>query len=168
MQTPNGLVLNVTEAAAYRAIAAQNFVAGNVLGWFGVSSGWQNSMGLADPDAAFVRSLASIKASNAKYLTHGRLWRPVQWITSPPLMWLHDYGYMEHDPHQGCPTAIVLAECWRAADGSFALVAANHGSTANELDIIVDMSESEESPGSGHTVRLTRSIPALTAFVLPL
>ena len=38
---------------------------------------------------------------------------------------VHDYGYMNHNPRQGCPTPVVLVECWQAEDGSFALVAAS-------------------------------------------
>ena len=37
---------NKTEAAAYRAITAQNWVYGNVLGWFGISSRYLNLFGL--------------------------------------------------------------------------------------------------------------------------
>ena len=41
-------------------------------------------------------------------------------------MALHDYSYYERNASQSCPTPVVLVECWRADDGSVALVAANH------------------------------------------
>jgi len=108
------LAFNTTEAAAFRAITAQNLVSGSVLGWFTISSDWTNSMGLIDADAAFIMRLAATKVNASKYLTFGRLWRPPRWVHPPPMMWLHDYGYMEHDPQQGCPTPMVLVECWQA------------------------------------------------------
>ena len=51
------------------------------------------------------RRLAATKLSHAKYLTHGRLWRPPG--APPTTMRLHDYSYEEHDPTQFCLTPLV-------------------------------------------------------------
>ena len=153
-------------------MAAQNLVAGNVLGWFGIATGWANSMGLGDADAVFVRTLAAVKATHAKYLTHGRLWRPVTWVVPPPIMPLHDYGYMEHNPKQACPTPLVLVACWRADDGTFALVVVNHATEPVAMEVDVDLSEAGGGGGGGggsrRIVRVTKTVPALSASVDPV
>lgn len=139
------LRFNETEAAAYRAIAAQGLASGGVMGWFVGSAGWLNGLGLAAADAGFLRSLSSAKVSAAQYLTHGRLWRSPRWLgPPPPTMKLHDYGYETKNASQFCETPLLLAECWRADDGSFAVVAVNHGTEAFTLNVTVDLAESGE------------------------
>lgn len=98
-RTPNGkspitgkVMFNETESAAHRAISAQIFVAGGVMGWYGGSVGWENVLGLADADIAYTRLLASTKVAAAKYLTFGRLWRQPEWNLPVQTMQLHDYG----------------------------------------------------------------------------
>lgn len=139
------LMFNETESAAWRAIAAQGFVAGGFLGWFEASTGdYLNHLGLALEDVSFLRRLAATKLSHAKYLTHGRLWRPPLWRTPPTTMRLHDYSYEEHDPTQFCLTPLVLAECWKADDGTVVLVAVNHATTAQTLNVSVSLHEAGE------------------------
>lgn len=165
--TAAGLTLNSTEAAAFRAIAAQNFVSGNVLGWFGTTSSWANTMGLKDSDAAFVRLLAGIRARHPKFLTFGRLWRRPKWVVPPLTMPLHDYGYMEHDPTQSCPTSFVLVECWLSGDGNYALAVANHAETPMLLDVEVDLGEPGK-PSRDSTIRVNQTIPALSARMISI
>ena len=86
------LVLNLTESAAHRAISAQTFVSGGVMGWYGGSVNWENWLGLSDDDIAYTRLLASTKVAAAKFLTFGRLWRQPEWRIAVPIMRLHDYG----------------------------------------------------------------------------
>ena len=129
---------NTTELAAHRAISAQLFVAGSVMGWYGGSVGWENWLGLPDADMNYTRLLASAKVRAQKYLTFGRLWRQPEWSTTaaaPPMMNLHDYSSTSLHWNQSCPTAEVLAECWLADDGTFAVVATNHGETQVMLDV---------------------------------
>ena len=141
---PTGkLRFNETEAAAWRAITAQGFVAGSVMGWFDAGGGWLNWLGLAVEDVGFVRLLASTRVSAAQFLVHGRLWRSPRWRAPPPTMELHDYGYIEHNASQFCLTPLVLAEVWRADNGSFALVAVNHDSVrALPINVLVDVAAS--------------------------
>ena len=163
----NGLlVLNATEAAAHRAMSAQLFVAGSVLGWFGSSVGWENSLGLSDEDTAYTRLLASTKVKQSKYLVYGRLWRQPEWAAPPEMMNLHDYGYMEHNWNQSCPTPKVLAECWLADDGTFAVVATNHAETELVLNVTVDISEAGST--TPRLVRLTKAMPPRSVAVLPV
>eukprot|EP00040_Diaphanoeca_grandis_P003167 m.24011 g.24011 ORF g.24011 m.24011 type:complete len:798 (+) comp14446_c0_seq2:56-2449(+) len=140
------LRFNDTEAAAWRAITAQNFVAGGVMGWFESASERLNMLGLETIDMDFVRLLLTTKVSNAKYLTHGRLWRSPRWLIQPPTMKLHDYGYMEKDPNQYCVTSVILAECWKANDETFALVAVNHGTTTLDLHASINLAPTGEAP----------------------
>ena len=37
-------------------------------------------------------------------------------------LWCPPFRYMEHDWNQSCATPKILAECWQADDGSFAVV----------------------------------------------
>lgn len=136
------LYFNETEAAAWRAITAQNMLAGNVMGWFGAGSNeWNQWLGLAEGDIAFIRLMASTKVSAAKYLTHGRLWRPPRWNVLPPVMKLHDYSYVTHNDSQFCLTSMLLGELWRADDGTFALVVANHALMSLQLNVTVNLAE---------------------------
>ena len=160
-------VLNATEAAAHRAISAQLFVSGGVLGWFGGSIGWENLLGLPIADVNYTRLLASTKVVASKFLVHGRLWRQPVWRTAAvPTMQLHDYGYMEHDYNQSCATAIVLAECWLADDGTFAVVATNHGDSEIVLNVTVDVS-AVGAPAAA-LVHVVEAMAPLSAKVLPL
>ena len=146
------LRFNQTEAAAWRAIAAQGFVSGGVLGWFTASADRLNWIGLGDDDVAFLRLLASTKVRAARYLTYGSLWRPPAWVgRPPPTIALHDYSYYEHNASQSCPTPVVLAECWRADDGSVALVAANHADGDHALNVSVNL-----APSGGAVPHLVR------------
>jgi hypothetical protein len=142
----NGTVsaFNATEAAAHRAISAQNFVAGGVMGWYGGSVGWQNYLGLSNADTAYTKLLATTKVDARKYLVHGRLWRQPVWrvpAAEVPTMQLHDYSVFADGWNQSCPTSLVLAECWQADDGTFAIVATNHGETDITLNVSVDLSD---------------------------
>ena len=92
------LAFNETESAAHRAISAQVFVAGGVMGWYGGSVGWENWLGLADEDIIYTRLLASTKVAAAKYLTFGRLWRQPNWRIPVKTMQLHDYGCVHIEP----------------------------------------------------------------------
>ena len=73
---------------------------------------------------------------------------------------------MEHRWNQSCPTPKLLAECWLADDGTFAVVATNHGDAPEALDVNVDVS----AVGSAvpKQVRLTRAMPARSVAVLPV
>ena len=74
---------------------------------------------------------------------HGRLWRRPAWVgRPPPTIPLHDYSYFEHNVSQTCPVSVVVAECWRADDGSVALVAANHDDSEHALNVSVDLAPS--------------------------
>jgi len=59
-------------------------------------------------------------------------------------MQLHDYS--DKDVAQACPTPQVLAECWQADDGSFAVVAVNHVAIELALNVSVDVAPRGESP----------------------
>ena len=74
---------------------------------------------------------------------------------------------MEKNPAQGCPTPTVLVECWRANDGTFALVVVNHGEDEVKLDVDVDLSDPGHE-GSGRVVRVNRTVAALTVDVVPM
>jgi hypothetical protein len=156
---PNGkLQFNYTEAANHRAISAQIFVAGGVLGWAemigeqcggspcpsGGSVNWTNFVGLSDADVAYTRLLASTKVTASKYLVHGRLWRQPQWKVPVPTTNVTDYSactsYRNSQICPSCPTAQVLAECWLADDGTFAVVATNHADVELPLSVTVDLS----------------------------
>jgi hypothetical protein len=138
------LRFNATELAAWRAISAQLLVSGSVMGWFygGVEN--ENWLGVPDEDIAFLKLLANTKLTAAKYLAHGRLWRRPRWLEPPPTMQLHDYS--DKDVAQACPTPQVLAECWQADDGSFAVVAVNHAAIELALNVSVDVAPRGESP----------------------
>ena len=150
------LRLNDTESAAFRAIAAQQLVSGGVVGWFQAASDRLNWLGLEDADVSFLRLVASVKATSAKYLTRGRLWRSPRWDAPPPTMRLHDYTDL--DPTQHCDTPLVLAELWRADDASFAVVAVNHASTPETLNVTV-------RPDGGAPQRVAVSMAPRSAVV---
>jgi hypothetical protein len=163
-KTATGLFsFNATEAAAHRAISAQLFVSGGVMGWFGGSVGWENVLALPAADVNYTRLLAATKVTASKYLVYGRLWRPLVWRTTVPTMQLHDYGYMEHNISQSCTTSLVLAECWHASDGTFAVVATNHGESPVTLNVTVDVGAA--TPSLVHVVHV---MPPLSAKVFPL
>lgn len=167
------LSFNSTEAAAHRAINAQLFVAGGVMGWYSPSAcpdsctPWLNTLGLPSTDLAYARLLASTKVNASKYLTHGRLWRQPEWGVPVETMQLHDYGYMEHRWNQSCPTPKVLAETWLANDGTFAVVATNHGESELVLNVTVDLSAAG-SLEAKHSARLVRAMPGRSVAVLPV
>ena len=166
-KTATGLsVFNATEAAAHRAISAQLFVSGGVMGWYGGSIGWENLLALPAADVNYTRLLAATKVAASKYLVHGRLWRAPVWQTAVPTMQLHDYGYMEHNSSQSCATAVVLAECWLADDGTFAVVATNHGESAITLNVTVDVSPVGVSTPS--LAYVAQEMPPLSAKLFPL
>lgn len=159
-------IFNYTEVAAHRAISAQIFVSGGVMGWYGGSTGWENLLALPMADVEFTRLLASTKVSASKYLVFGRLWRQPKWRVPVPTIALHDYGYMEHDWNQSCPTPVVLAECWLAGDGTFAVVATNHGEDEITLNVTVDVSA--VGAATPKLVPLIKVMPPRSAEVLPL
>ena len=141
-------------------------------GWYGGSVGWENWLGLPDADMNYTRLLASARVGARKFLTFGRLWRRPEWsaaAAAPPMMNLHDYGYQQHASqhwNQSCPTAEVLAECWLADDGTFAVVATNHGGARVVLDVTVDVSS---VGGAGPMlVRVTKTMAARSVAVLPV
>ena len=136
--------INSTELAAWRAISAQLLVSGSVIGWFEADEANENWLGVPDEDAAFLKLLANTRVRAAKYLAHGRLWRSPRWLVPPATMQLHDYS--DRDPAQSCPTARVLAECWQADDGSFALVAVNHAAVELPLNVSVNLAASGQAP----------------------
>jgi hypothetical protein len=127
------------------------------MGWYGGSNGWQNRLGLSDADAAYTKLLASTKVDARKYLVHGRLWRQPVWRVPEAdvqRMQLHDYSSFAHGWNQSCPTPLVLAECWQADDGTFAIVATNHGETDITLNVSVDLSDvGAAAPVFAHVVR---------------
>lgn len=166
--TGGKLVMNATEAAAHRAISAQLFVSGSVLGWFEASVNWENYLGLPAADAAFTRLLASTKATAmaSKYLTFGRLWRPPVWAIPVEMMQVHDYGYMEHQWNQSCPTPKVLAECWLADDGTLAVVATNHATTTFVLNVSVDVSPAHSAQPV--IVAVVATMPGRSVRILPV
>ena len=156
--TSGKLRLNDTESAAFRAVAAQQLVSGGVIGWFQATSDRLNWFGLEDDDVAFLRGLLYAKATSAKFLTHGQLWRAPRWDAPPPTMKLHDYSYEELDPTQYCDTPYVLAELWRADDASFAVVAVNHASTPETLNVTV-------RAGDGSPTRVTEAMAPRSVVV---
>ena len=112
-----------------------------------------------------MRDLASARVSAAAYLVHGRLWRPPRWLVSRPTMRLHDY--LASDPAQYCPTPLLLAEVWRADDGSFALVAANHGLNELLLSVRVDLGGSGQ-PEQPVFINGTVGARSVAVHVLPV
>jgi len=178
------LQFNRTEAAAHRAISAQIFVAGGVMGWYewmgavcgssscpgGGSAHWENFIGLPDADVAYTRLLASTKVTASKYLVHGRLWRQPEWDVPVPTIQVSDYSACTTNNGvstcPSCPTAQVLAECWLADDGTFAVVATNHGDVELMLNVTVDLSA--VGAARPRLVRVAKVMPALSAEVLEL
>ena len=61
-------------------------------------------------------------------------------------MRLHDYSYEERPTV--CLTPLVLAECWKADDGTVVLVAVNHATTAQTLNVSVSLHEAGEGSRS--------------------
>ena len=73
---------------------------------------------------------------------------------------------MEHNWNQSCPTPKVLAECWLADDGTFAVVATNHAETELVLNVTVDISEAGSA--TPRLVRLAKAMPPRSVAVLPV
>jgi hypothetical protein len=136
------------------------------MGWYGGAVNWENWIGLPSEDMAYTRLLASTKVTSAKYLTFGRLWRQPEWASKPETMDLHDYGYMEHNASQSCPTSQVLAELWRADDGSFALITTNHAEVDLVLNVTVDVSEAGASDPV--FVSVVKAMASRSVAVLPV
>jgi hypothetical protein len=136
------------------------------MGWYQASATWENWIGLPQDDFLYTRQLASAKVDASKYLTYGRLWRQPEWEIPTEMMQLHDYGYMEHDWKQTCPTPKVLAECWLAHDGTFAVVATNHGDSELMLNVSVDVSAT--GAAAPVLVQLVKAMPSRSIEVLPV
>eukprot|EP01048_Picozoa_sp_COSAG05_P028391 COSAG05_NODE_8781_length_672_cov_1.045375_1_plen_70_part_00 len=64
------------------------------------------------------------------------------------------------------PTAQVLAECWLAEGGTFAVVATNHGDSSVQLDVSVDVSL--VGFANPRLLRVNTTMTARSMQVLPL
>jgi hypothetical protein len=122
-----------------RVFLAQSFVEGQVMGWMALEelAMWMNNVSHA-PDMDFFRTLCQLRMAAAKFLVHGRLWRPpvVRALMPPgapiPTTMACDFGTFGStaaiNPALCCNVSNALVHAWTSQNATeLAAVAANHG-----------------------------------------
>ena len=126
-----------THAAEYRALFAQQFIFGHVLGE--TYAGNILAAFSREGDMAFLRSLVQLKLSHAEYLVYGRLMRPPR-ISN--LARLPETALCNGNGKYRvcCNYSAVVGQVWMAADRTVGLILANtfNGTAAVEIMVSVD------------------------------
>ena len=131
--------INETWVGQQRAMLAQQFVGGHIMGWMPLQelSHWMNNATFAE-DMAYVAQLAQLRLNASEYLVHGRLWRPPTLGLSPAngtatvkKLSLCDWRAVVSNTGpplwKCCHVTMVVGAAWLSQNGSLALVLANHG-----------------------------------------
>ena len=145
---PNSV--NHTDMVSWRSSLAHQLVYGSVLSWQ-LAPQFLFIMQHSPPHLRFVRDAIALRESNADYIVHGRVMRPPT-LLGPPLptiMWNTSEAVPHtYNAYPPCSVPVVVANAYRARNGSFALVLANHGlvDTLYHARVQLDGDYSNDSP----------------------
>jgi hypothetical protein len=170
---PNSV--NGTDMVSWRSAIAHQLVYGSVLSWQ-LAPQFLFIMEHSPPHLRFVQDAIALRKSAVEYLVHGRVMRPPT-VLGPPLptvTWFTStvvpHTYNAYPP---CPVPVVVANTFKAANGSFALILANHGLSDVSYNARVQLDEDYDNNRPGHqqplrkaTVSLT--IKAMSVLAVPL
>ena len=124
----------------------------------------------------FVKDAVALRKSAVEYLVHGRVMRPPTMLGPPlPTVTWYTSAVVPHtyNAYPPCAVPVVVANSFKADNGSFALILANHGlkdvhyHARIKLDEDYDNSNrDDEPPPRQATVSLT--IKAMEVLAVPL
>ena len=164
-----------TDMISWRAALAHQLVYGSVLSWQ-LAPQFLYIMQHSPEHLQFVKDAIALRKSAGEYLVHGRVMRPPT-VLGPPLPTVTWYtsAVVPHtyNAYPPCAVPVVVANSFKADNGSFALILANHGlkdvhyHARIKLDEDYDNSNrDDEPPPRQATVSLT--IKAMEVLAVPL
>lgn len=166
--------VNHTDMVSWRAALAHQLVYGSVLSWQ-LAPQFLYIMQHSPRHLRFVQDAIALRESAAEYLVHGRVMRPPT-ILGPPLPTITWYtsAVVPHtyNAYPPCTVPVVVANSYRAQNGSFALILANHGTADIEyraevqLDDDYDNYRAYQEPPKHATITVT--IQAMQVLAVPL
>ena len=123
----------------------------------------------------FVQDAIALRKSAAQYLVHGRVMRPPVVLGSPlPTVTWFTSAVVPHtyNAYPPCSVPVVVANSYKAQDGSFALILANHGPADVEYRARVQLDEDYDNyrPSQRPTKQVTVSltVKAMSVMAVPL
>jgi hypothetical protein len=123
-----------------------------------------------------VQDAIALRKSAAEYLVHGRVMRPPT-VLGPPLpiiIWHTSEAVpTTYNAYPPCPVPSVVANSFRSANGSFALILANHGLTdvAYKARVQLDEDYDNYAPSSRVAARhatVSVMVKAMQVMAVPL
>ena len=169
---PNSV--NHTDMISWRSALAHQLIYGSVLSWQ-LAPQFLYIVQHSVQHLRFVKDAIALRKSAADFLVHGRVMRPPT-VLGPPLptvTWFTSavvpHTYNAYPP---CAVPVVAANTFKADNGSFALILANHGvnevsyTARVQLDGDYDSNTPRQQPPRQATVSVT--IKAMQVLVVPL
>lgn len=163
-----------TDMVSWRSAIAHQLVYGSVLSWQ-LAPQFLYIMQHSPRHLRFVQDAIALRKSAAEYLVHGRVMRPpvILGPALPTVLWFTStvvpHTYNAYPP---CAVPTVVANSFKAQNGSFALIVVNHGLVDQayharvQLDEDYDNYRPDQQPAKHATVLLT--IKAMSVMVVPL